>query len=88
MIFDFWANANLKKFVGMPVAVYTGFSYLKDAETDDLAEEAANTSEWFIGAGYEFEGEAAMYVFYKEHDYDMSGVEKDKHVKFVGTLKF
>jgi len=32
-VFDFWANANLKQFVGMPIAIYTGYSYMKDKNT-------------------------------------------------------
>jgi len=93
-ILDFWANVNLKAFVGMPVAIYTGYSWLMDKDTKingtsvETEGKAADVTEWYVGAGYEFEEKAAMYLFYKVNEMDISGAEAEKALKFEATLKF
>ncbi len=93
-VFDFWANVNLNQFTGLPFAIYTGYSYMKDKNTKingvsvEAEGKAVDTTEWFVGAGYEFSGEAGMYIFYRQYDEDISGFDAEKNVKFVGTLKF
>jgi len=93
-VFDLWANTNLNRFIGLPFAIYTGYSYMKDKNTKNngvsVEEEgkAVDITEWFVGAGYEFSGEAGMYIFYRELDEDISSFDTEKDVKIVGTLKF
>ncbi len=93
-IFDLWANANLKKYIGLSFAVYGGYSYMKDKNTKikgvSVEDEgkAIDTYEWFTAAGYEFSDQAGFYIFYREFKEKTAGFDPEKFVKIMGIFKF